>query len=77
MVRVLVRLAEETMRQMEKVAPGSSRKRSRFIRLAIQRALVDLEETSTREAYLRWPDDEPAYFNPRTWEAAGKTPGRR
>ena len=60
MVQVLVQLDEETMRQLEKVAPGSSRKRSRFIRLAIQRALMDLEEKATREAYRRWPDDEPA-----------------
>jgi predicted transcriptional regulator len=76
MVQVLVQLDEETMRQLEKVAPGSSRKRSRFIRLAIQRALMDLEEKATREAYLRWPDDEPAYFNPETWDTA-KAPRRR
>jgi predicted transcriptional regulator len=76
MVQVLVQLDEETMRWLERAAPGSSRKRSRFIRLAIQRALMDLEEKATREAYLRWPDDEPAYFNPKAW-GASKTPRRR
>ncbi|HZN94923.1 MAG TPA: hypothetical protein VFB81_19555 [Myxococcales bacterium] len=80
-MQVLVQLDEETMRWLEKVAPGSSRKRSRFIRLAIQRALMDLEERTTREAYLRWPDEEPAYFNPRAWEPAeppkAKAPRRR
>ncbi|HVE86472.1 MAG TPA: hypothetical protein VND93_26630 [Myxococcales bacterium] len=70
-MQVLVQLDEETMRLLEKVAPGSSRKRSRFIRLAIQRALMDLQEKAIREAYLRWPDDEPAYFNPKAWEPSG------
>jgi len=68
MVAVLVQLDEATVRQLDKVAPGRSRKRSRFIRLAIQKALMDLQESATRAAYRRLPDDEPAHFDPKEWE---------
>ena len=70
MVQVLVQLDEALARQLDRVAPGRSRKRSQFIRLAIQRALMDVEESTTREAYQAQADDEPAYFNPKTWQPA-------
>jgi hypothetical protein len=67
MVQILVQLDEATARELEKVAPAASRQRSRFIRMAIQSALMQLQESKTREAYRRLPDDEPAHFDPSVW----------
>ena len=44
----------------EQVAPGRSRKRSAFIRTAIQKSLWEIEEEKTRAAYLADPDGDPA-----------------
>ncbi len=78
MVHVLVQLDEETAKELEAAVPARTRRRSEFIRLAIRRALWDLEEARTAEAYRRQPDDEPAYFGAGTWEpATAKTPRRR
>ena len=68
MVQLLVQIDEETARALERVAPGRSRQRSRFIRLAIRKALMDLEEIHTREAYRRVPDDEAEHFDAKEWE---------
>ncbi len=76
MVQVLVQLDEETLRRLEEVAPGRSRKRSEFIRQAVQRALAEEQERRTAEAYRRQPDDEPAYFEPSAWLAASEAPRR-
>lgn len=67
MVQVLVQLDEETLRRLEQVAPGRSRKRSEFIRQALQRALAEVQERRTAEAYRRLPDDEPIYFEASAW----------
>jgi hypothetical protein len=66
-MNVLVDLDPETYRRLERVAPARSRKRSAFIRAAIQRALWDLEEARTRQAYLDTPDEEPVPVDPATW----------
>jgi hypothetical protein len=77
MHQILVQIDEATARRLEKVAPAKTRQRSRFIRLAIQKALMDLEELDTREAYARKPDAPPA-FDPRTWgEWKPRRPGRK
>lgn len=68
-MQVLIELDAETLRRLEKVAPGRSRKRSAFIRAAIQSSLWALEEAKTRQAYLGDPDLEPAPFDPSAWEA--------
>ncbi len=67
-MQVLIELDEETLRRLEKVAPGKSRKRSAFIRAAVQKALWELEEEKTRQAYLASPDVEPAPFDAASWE---------
>ena len=67
-MQVLIELDAETLRRLEKVAPGKSRKRSAFIRAAIQRSLWALDEEKTREAYLGDPDEDPAPFDPSAWE---------
>ena len=66
MKQVLVQLDDATAARLEKVAPGRSRTRSEFIRRAIARALDDDLERRTREAYERWPDEEPT-FDPEEW----------
>lgn len=69
MKQILIEVDDETARRLEKVAPARSRQRSGFIRGAIARALSDLEEQKTREAYGRQPDScDDSYFDPRVWE---------
>jgi hypothetical protein len=67
-MQVLIELDADTARRLEKVAPAKSRKRSAFIRAAIQKSLWELEEERTRAAYQAQPDDEPAPFDPAEWE---------
>jgi hypothetical protein len=64
-LQVLIELDPETLRRLEQVAPGRSRKRSAFIRAAILQSLWALEEDKTRQAYLSDPDLEPAPFRTR------------
>jgi predicted transcriptional regulator len=67
-MQVLIELDAETLRRLEAVAPGRSRKRSAFIRAAVQKALWELEEEKTRRAYLASPDGEAVPFDATTWE---------
>ncbi|HEY3233363.1 MAG TPA: hypothetical protein VGJ84_01520 [Polyangiaceae bacterium] len=67
-MNILIELDEATYRRLEKVAPAKSRKRSAFVRAAIQKSLWELEEERTRQAYLQTPDDDPPAFDPWVWE---------
>ena len=68
-MKVLVEIDEDTARKLEAIAPARSRLRSEFIRAALRRALWAREEEATRQAYEEQPDsDEPAPFDPATWE---------
>src|SRR5436190_5954019 len=67
-MHVLIDLDPETYRRLERVAPAKSRRRSAFVRAAIQKSLWELEEEATRRAYLEEPDVEPAPFDATTWE---------
>ena len=70
----MVELDDEIAAKLEEVAPGRSRQRSEFIRNAIRRALWDLEEQATAEAYRRQPDSgEDPYINPDVWEPRPKS----
>ncbi|MBI2374914.1 MAG: hypothetical protein HYV07_13040 [Deltaproteobacteria bacterium] len=73
MIQILVQLDEQTAKDLEKLVPAKSRRRSQFIRLAIQSAMMRLLDKKTRRAYEKIPDDEPAYFDPATWS---ETPPR-
>jgi predicted transcriptional regulator len=69
MKQVLVEFDDETLARLEKVAPARSRRRSRFIRAAVSRALWELEEQATAEAYRRAPDSSAdAYVDAAVWE---------
>ena len=77
MKQIIVELDDATARSLEQVSPARSRRRSEFIRMAIRKALWDLVERKTAEAYARAPDAAAeAYFDPRAWEAP-REPRRR
>jgi Arc/MetJ-type ribon-helix-helix transcriptional regulator len=77
MKQLLIEIDEDTVERLEKVAPARSRRRSEFIRAAIRRALWDLEERQTQEAYGRQPDSgDDTYIDPDAWEAEGDRPRR-
>jgi len=67
-MQILIDIDAVTYRRLEKVAPGKSRRRSAFVRAAIQKSLWELEEAETRRTYLDAPDVEPASFDPAAWE---------
>ena len=77
MKSILVQLDDETMAQLEQVAPAKKRARTEFIRQAIKSALHRNEFDLMREAYLKQPQeledggdwDDPLEWNP---EAAAK-----
>jgi len=71
----LIEVDADIAAQLEKVAPSRSRRRSEFVRNAIRRALWDLAERATEEAYLRHPDSSEEGFDPAVWEPG--TPARR
>lgn len=55
MKQLLIELDDETAEKLERVAPARSRRRSQFVRTAIRRALWELEEQATAEAYRSQP----------------------
>ena len=79
MKQLLIEVDDELASELERVAPGRSRRRSEFIRYAIRQALWDLEEKRTAEAYKQQPDSEDdVYLDPRVWEKPlKKTSARR
>lgn len=69
MKQLLIELDDETAEKLERVAPARSRRRSQFVRTAIRRALWELEEQATAEAYRSQPDSgEDAYVDARVWD---------
>lgn len=73
MKQILIEIDEEMAGRLERVAPARSRQRSVFIRNAIGKALAEVEERRTAEAYRQQPDSENgAYVDPRVWEPAAR-----
>ena len=69
MKRLRIAIDHDTMQRLDRLVPGGSSGRSEFVRAAIQRALWEIEERHTREAYTAWPDSaEDAVFDPAVWE---------
>jgi predicted transcriptional regulator len=79
MKQVLIEFDDETLARLERVIPSRSRRRSQFIRSAVNRALWELEEQATAEAYRRLPDaSADAYQDATVWEPArGTRRGKR
>jgi metal-responsive CopG/Arc/MetJ family transcriptional regulator len=62
MKQMLIQIDDELAVRLEKVAPSRSRLRSEFVRAALRKALWEIEERATAEAYRRQPDSaEDAY----------------
>jgi Arc/MetJ-type ribon-helix-helix transcriptional regulator len=68
--QLIVELDEPLARELERVAPARSRRRSSFVRAALRRALDEMVEARMAAAYKARPDVEPAHFDPRLWEAS-------
>lgn len=69
MKKMLIEIEDEVAEKLERVAPGRSRRRSQFVRAAIRRALWEIEEKATAEAYRRVPDSAgEAYVDAAAWE---------
>jgi Arc/MetJ-type ribon-helix-helix transcriptional regulator len=78
MKTLIVELDDEVAEKLERVAPGRARQRSEFIRNAIRKALWEIEEHATAEAYRLQPDSsEDAYLDPAVWEHSTKTRRKR
>ena len=75
MKQVLLELDDETAARLDEVAPA--RKRSEFIRAAIRRALLEVQERATEAAYGRHPDTEPVHFDAALWEVHEPKPAYR
>jgi hypothetical protein len=70
MKQILVRLDERTSQLLERYVPARGRKRSKFIREAVVRAIMDIAEVATRRAYEKQPDDGARWFDPENWAPA-------
>jgi predicted transcriptional regulator len=69
MKQILVEIDDEIAEKLERVAPGRARRRSAFVRTAIQRLLWELEEQATAAAYRNDPDSPAeAYVDASVWE---------
>ncbi len=65
----MIELEDNLVARLEAAVPARSRRRSEFIRNAIRRALWQLEEDATAEAYRRQPGSvADVYQEARTWE---------
>ena len=74
MKQLLIEIDEDMATQLERVAPTRSRLRSEFIRAAIRRALWELEERATAQAYAGQPDSaKEAYLDAIVWEASPRS----
>ena len=75
--QIIVELDDSMARELERAAPAHSRQRSAFIRAALRRELDRLVDARIAEAYRAQPDTEPPHFDPRLWEPAPASKGRR
>lgn len=78
MKKMLIEIEDEVAEKLERIAPGRSRRRSQFVRAAIRRALWEIEEKATAEAYRRHPDSAAdAYIDAAVWDPAPPPPKGR
>ncbi len=70
MKSLVVELEDEVLEKLKRVVPDQSRQQSEFVAMAIRKALWDLEERQTAEAYARQPDPvDETYVDADAWEA--------
>ena len=77
MKSMLIELDDDVAARLEQVAPGRSRRRSEFVRMAVRRALWELDEQATAQAYQRAPDvAAEAHWDPGLWEPRARERGQ-
>lgn len=78
MPNILLQIDASMARRLERVAPAKTRERSRFIRLAIEQALMARLDLETRKSYAAKPD-APALVDARAWGEwkSGRVPRRK
>lgn len=70
MKSLVVELEDEVLEKLERAVPDQPKQQSEFIAMAIRKALWDMEERQTAEAYARQPDPiDQAYIDVDAWEA--------
>jgi len=75
MKQVLIELDDAIAEELEQVAPGKKRLRSRFVRTAIRKALDAVQERRTAAAYGRLPDSLDDWFlDAEVWDEWAPTP---
>ena len=55
MVQFLVQLDDRLAKELDRVVPAKSRKRSEFIRRAVRKALMEVDDRRTAEKYRKAP----------------------
>ena len=69
MKTLVVTVEDEVVAKLARVAPEHSQRQSEFVSMALLKALWELEEQDTAEAYSRQPDSiEEAYVDKDAWE---------
>ena len=58
MKSLLIQLDDDIYNLLNRVAPPAKRRRARFVREAVLRAVMESEEARTRAAYEAQPDSE-------------------
>ena len=78
MKQLLIEVDDHLARRLEDVAPGRARKRSEFVRMAIRKAIWELEEAAIAAAYAAKPDSEDdERFDPEAWDRTPAVPATR
>ncbi len=69
MGKLLIDVDDEVLEELERVTPDRPEQRSELVSMAIRKALWELEEQKTADAYARQPDSaEDAYVDSEVWE---------
>ena len=77
MKQLIIELDDATAADLDRVAPSRRRMRSRFVRLAIRKALDAVQERRTAEAYRRSPDvSDDYFFDASVWDDWSSTRAR-
>lgn len=77
-MKLLIEVDDETAAKLDRVAPGRARRRSEFVRMAIRRALWEIDERATAEAYRSQPDKATdVYVDATVWESRPASPAPR
>jgi len=76
--QIIVALDDATARELERIAPSRTRKRSEFVRRALRQALDAEAERRMARAYRQCPDDaQMEHVDPEAWARRRPMPRSR